>query len=607
MHSSLTFRSPFLSLFSAGEQRADFERSFVDVSSEADAIRDDARHTGLYVNNNEKNDDFEVIDDGSQQGGMRNFEDKSFERSGRSSLLSSVRTDLVSDSIESEVPLEISMDAEKTTTNNKDDYDIVQIGEESRTTSTQKNTLLDINKLAGGRERAPSPGPESNINVNKYLFSDNDDDGDDDNEPETSGTFNIDMYFATEEKSNKNEEQNLQNDEPTNEQHEERINSSLERPSKDNNEDDDDDDDDDTLPEIVSQEESEDKSSSTVVLTEQGVDSSSPFLEVKSQVNATASNSEAPLANSNHVRNLNENEAASEEEDENETDSQLNNAFVSNDVVSLPPEEEDTTLAVVKDSDELDSRSNNEASVTTIDKTSMSLDIDQDIRKSVEDLYEQILSEDSQGDPMSGDEGLLPPDATFGEPIGLTGKSPVDGPPKKKEGWLVRVESFSTPATCTPQIKVIKDGDGDMKTDGVTVVLPEEHENATTNPTDNDLTKQRATDGAESPAPVPKERKKKKKKKDKRKSVEIVEEDHDSASELRPGSASDSPAVSPSKRLDHSDIPKQFLDASNTLAGDSYSLSDTSDVEQEVLEDGTTINKKRSGSKKKNKESCKTQ
>ena len=577
----------------------------MDVSSEADAIRDDARHQGLYVNNNEKCDDFEVIDDGSQQGGMRNFEDKSFERSGRSSLLSSVRTDLVSDSIESEVPLEISMDVEKTTANNKDDYDIVQMDDESKAAAANKKpTLLDINKLAAGRERLPSPGPESNINVNKYLFSDNDDDGNGDDEPETSGTFNIDMYFATEEKTNSNKEEQPMDshaEETTNQQLEERLNSSVEPPPEGEDEDDDD----DTLPEIVSQEESEDKSSSTVILTEQDDSSSSPFLEVKSQVNPATNKNPVPSTTSDHVRTLNDNEEASE--DESAVESPLNSAFVSSD---LPGNQE--TSVVVQDTDVLNSSSNSaeetsEASV--VDKRPLSLNIDQDIRKSVEDLYEQILSEGSQGDPMSDDdEGTLPADATFGEPIGLTA-SPVDGPPKKKEGWLVRVESFSTPATRTPQIKVIKDDDASApKTGDVTVVLPEEQhdELTTTNPTtdvrvENHPTSHPIPRDADSPAPVPKERKKKKKKKEKRKSVEIVEEDNDSAS------AADSPAVSPSKRLDHSDIPKQFLDASNTLAGDSYSLSDTSDVEQEVLEDGTTINKKRSGSKKKSKESCKTQ
>ena len=192
VQNEVLFLKHFL-LVSAGDAagRADFERSFVDVSSEADAIRDNDRHSGLYVNNNEKCDDFEVIDDGSQPGGIKNFEDKSFERSGRSSLLSSAQTELANDSVESEVPLEISLNVEK---NNKEDYDIVQVDDSTK----PKKSVLDVERLSNKNERVSSPASVSNINIDKYLFSDNDDDGVEDTE--TASTFNINMYFATEEK-----------------------------------------------------------------------------------------------------------------------------------------------------------------------------------------------------------------------------------------------------------------------------------------------------------------------------------------------------------------------------------------------------------------------
>ena len=557
----------------------------MDVSSEADAIQEDARHAGLYVNNNEKCDDFEVIDDGSQAGGIRNFEDKSFEKSGRSSLLSSMRTDLMSDSVESERPLEISVDASAgaITKPNKDDYDIVQIDESGR---KQSSTRLDVSKLAGGStdDRQPSPTPESNINVNKYLFSDNDDDNDD--EPEVAGTFNIDMYFATEEHST---------DAPTDQEH---------------------DSGDTTLPEIVS------PPLPQQTEVEESEDSSSPFLEVKSQATAmnvvvsTEANDDGELVRGDEPTDL---EARSTNAEDSIVNSQedLNEAFVSNEEhdVSIGDLNADSTVVTQQPQVQDDS--------TIVDSQRNLLSTtDSDIRRSVEDLYERILSEDSSSrsanDVFSDSSEGLPAGATFSEPIGITGsqsteeggervKSPVDET-KRKEGWLIRVESFSTPQMCTPRIKVIGENNEtnekvDENKSEAAAKVPE-HED----PNEG---------GVDSPVPVPKERKKKNKKKKKRKSVDLVEDGaaggggetaEDSPFES-PRTDTDSPAVSPTKRVDHSDIPKQFLDASTTLgAGGDLSCSDVSDVEQETLEDGTTINKKRGGSsKKKNKESCKTQ
>ena len=75
--------------------------------------------SGLIVNNNERTEDYDVIDPNLRQGEISNFEDKSFERStGLSSsvnesvtgsYLESFRSNLMNDSIDSEMPLEISM------------------------------------------------------------------------------------------------------------------------------------------------------------------------------------------------------------------------------------------------------------------------------------------------------------------------------------------------------------------------------------------------------------------------------------------------------------------------------------------------------------------
>ena len=536
----------------------------MDVSPEAEAIRDDVRHAGLYVNNNEKCDEFEVIDDGSQQGGLRNFEDKSFERSGRSSMLSSIRTDLVTDSVESEVPLEISVDATNISGKQQDDYDIVQINEPKNV----GGTALNINALAGGN-RAASPAPESNININKYLFSDNDEE--EDEELETTGTFNIDMYFATEESVVDEQEVNV---DQTKEDLE--IDSINERKHEE------------TTVELISNDDHINNDREiTVDDEEQALDTSSPFLEVKSETDNVSNTQASDEVDVSVVEGNLEKETASDGADA------MNDAFV-----SLNDGQNDSSIL----QDEISADAEGTKEELEIKTDTLDIKADVDLRKSVEDLYDQILSGESS--PGASTEGL-PPDATFGAPIGISTTvddnkpiSPIDPEGKKKGGWLVRVESFSTPSSCTPQIKVIGES-------GV------EKESSTINQADVDPSRdveepQKDTD---SPQPVPKERKKKKKKKNKKqKSVDLVENSGDEQEEqvtAHTDSATESPAVSPSKKLDHSDIPKQFLDASNTLAGDSQ--SDTSDVEQEVAEDGTTINKKRSGSKKKNKESCKTQ
>ena len=538
VQNEVLFLKHFL-LVSAGDAagRADFERSFVDVSSEADAIRDNDRHSGLYVNNNEKCDDFEVIDDGSQPGGIKNFEDKSFERSGRSSLLSSAQTELANDSVESEVPLEISLNVEK---NNKEDYDIVQVDDSTK----PKKSVLDVERLSNKNERVSSPASVSNINIDKYLFSDNDDDGVEDTE--TASTFNINMYFATEEKKNGNS----------------KVDEIIEG--------------DITLPEVVSKEEVRLEKEKDFDSEQKEEDSSSPFLEVNSELTANLSTEdenekiESEIANKDQSSNHSFANGSTE-------------SFVSHDL-----EQTRATSEIKLDSNQMDLQSDTE------EETNKLCEEDKEMRKSVDDFYESILSEDSSQE-NTGDG--LPPGATFGQPIGLSASydhedendPSLNENKKRKEGWLVRVESFSTPASCTPQIKVIGDDD---QVEG------------------EDQPRQQDDDGEQSPAPVPKQRKKHKKKKKRQKSVDIVEAEGDISTDALPtvvdsNHSDSSPAVSPSKTLDHSDIPKQFLDASTTLG--SGSLSDLSDAEHEVLEDGTTINKKCSGSKKKNKEGCKTQ
>ena len=100
----------------------DLERSeaFEDVTNEAIEIHD-RFHTGMIVNNNERNEDFDVIDQNLRHDEVSNFEDKSYERSScltesindsiTDSMLESYRSNIADDSMESEKPLEISISA----------------------------------------------------------------------------------------------------------------------------------------------------------------------------------------------------------------------------------------------------------------------------------------------------------------------------------------------------------------------------------------------------------------------------------------------------------------------------------------------------------------
>eukprot|EP00112_Aurelia_sp_Birch-Aquarium-sp1_P006398 Seg1707.9 transcript_id=Seg1707.9/GoldUCD/mRNA.D3Y31 product="Leucine-rich repeat flightless-interacting protein 2" protein_id=Seg1707.9/GoldUCD/D3Y31 len=100
----------------------DLERSeaFEDVTNEAIEIHD-RFHTGMIVNNNERNEDFDVIDQNLRHDEISNFEDKSYERSScltesvndsiTDSMLESYRSNIADDSMESEKPLEISISA----------------------------------------------------------------------------------------------------------------------------------------------------------------------------------------------------------------------------------------------------------------------------------------------------------------------------------------------------------------------------------------------------------------------------------------------------------------------------------------------------------------
>jgi len=203
--------------------RAELERSFVDVSDEANAIQDDIRHQGLYVNNNEKCDEFEVIDNTSQQGGIHHFEDKSFERSGRSSLLSSVQTQ-VTESMESEKALEISVEHSHEEAQQKDEYDIVPSDDDKDITTSQQT--LDISSMTASNERSQSPLP-SDININKYFMASGMEDTDE--ELHTANTFSVDQYFALEEPATKKLEDELK-DEKQNAQHDEMHFENIEAP-----------------------------------------------------------------------------------------------------------------------------------------------------------------------------------------------------------------------------------------------------------------------------------------------------------------------------------------------------------------------------------------
>ncbi|XP_047136880.1 uncharacterized protein PF3D7_1120600 isoform X1 [Hydra vulgaris] len=167
-------------------ERTELERSFVDVSDEASAIQEERRHAGIFINNNEKCDEFEVIDTGSQQGGLHHFEDKSFELSVQSLMLSE-DTEIASE-YESDLPLELSVEKN----NNKHDYEII-VNEIYNTPN--KLNLLDIDHMIEN-ERSPTPDVKSNIVVDKYLYFE-------DNELKNEEPkLNIDQYFSTVDQCN---------------------------------------------------------------------------------------------------------------------------------------------------------------------------------------------------------------------------------------------------------------------------------------------------------------------------------------------------------------------------------------------------------------------
>ena len=194
-------------------------------------------------------------------------------------------------------------------------------------------------------------------------------------------------------------------------------------------------------------------------------------------------------------------------------------------------------------------------SITETDKIS--------IRNDVEELYNQIAGETN--------DGLLTTDEEHN--LHRT---------ESKKGWLVQVESFTTPVVNAPEIKIVD-----------------------INPQDN-------LEGI----PEPKERKKKKKKKKSEKSdegstphaQETLQNTVVPSDPLLLGFASQpddvtQPSDKASEKTTRSkhDIPKQFLDASADLIDNSY--SDASDIEDgEIGEDG-----KKKSTKRSKKEGCKSQ
>ena len=182
-------------------EHSELDQSFADVSNEAAVIRDDALHTGMYINNNEKNDDFEMIDNGLQQDELRHFEDQSYEKSS-SSLTSSMMTD-TGTSIESSLPLEINV--EDTNQGGKGvtrDYDIVQVEDSKSSTSkaidinVDSYTNLDYNNQNSPSKLSSSGSITSSINVNKYLFDDQEEPTHE--ETEEYSVFSVNRYFASE-------------------------------------------------------------------------------------------------------------------------------------------------------------------------------------------------------------------------------------------------------------------------------------------------------------------------------------------------------------------------------------------------------------------------
>ena len=149
------------------------------MTDEAIEIHDRLRG-GLVVNNNERNEEFDVIDQNLRQGQLSNFEDKSFECSTGLSLsvnesiadsyVDSFRSNVINDSLDSEKPLEISItadsDNEASPTDNKRqeelvDYDIVETSTASAKPYDQsKNFELPIEN---GAEVGPEKQDERNI------------------------------------------------------------------------------------------------------------------------------------------------------------------------------------------------------------------------------------------------------------------------------------------------------------------------------------------------------------------------------------------------------------------------------------------------------------
>ena len=595
------------------------ERSFVDVSDEADAIRDDSRHSGLYVNNNEKCDEFEVIDDGSQQGGMSRFEDKSFEMSGRSSLLSSIRADGVSESMESEIPFDISVDYVKA--EQKDEYDIVHMDESSK-------HRLDVSSMTKVR-RTPSPDVTSDINIGKYLLSDEDEDNNDDSQQNVE-TFSVNKYFASEDVSS------IVDDVPLSEAGAENI------LTEDHNE---------NVPlnyENIESKELFTSPQSNIASLLDSTERCSPYFEVEAHTTKPVDDplNEAFVEQTGSDLNIEQTEIFDDDDDDtvgnivnidvvpesmcSDEDSmespiksespvtldsstlladteqevvlpveEVNNENTSGNSMSTPSVEEGELL----ETEEIGSKPHivdaglfTEQKPFEVRTASLSEHEKNAVRQDVVSLYDQIAGEAIGTVPKLDSSDQLPDDATFGV-FGVTGKikeeineeTKEDVKPKP-EGWLVRVESFTAPKN-------------KLQSPEITIVNPEFQPEA---PEEN---------------PVPKERSKKKKNKNnksvKNQSTAATSPFHEaptpSAPELLGFSADvennanpqpSPPTMSKKSSLKDADIPKQFLDVSHEF-GESY--SDTSDVEREEGEregDG----KKRKGSKKNSKkENCKTQ
>ena len=677
------------------------------MSDEANAIQDDDRHRGVYLNNNEKCEEFEVIDDGSQQGGIRNFEDKSFEKSTRSSLLSSMQT-TVTESMESEKPLEISFDKFSSIKphQQKEEYDIVQ----SYDGSSPKRTVLDIDRFTANAERSQSPLPmKSNINIDKY-FAVNDDDND--IEVQTASTFSVDKYFAYEESAKDSDtpvevgnEEHVLETQSSEENHFETIESTeatshsniknniedrvspyldVETDSNDNISDQPD------VEESYDSIEKEDTVPLSLSLTNDPLDTYTPVsideltptnkdvlnetyqdniydsqtkvesvvaignVEAKvpnSSLQCAADVSDGPVdENISSASTVEPNESQITVDESKRDMSELNTAFSSaedttQDSMNITANASDTSdgaslsrntyqeeIDLLRDLEHSKPAIVKEGKFTTREPLTQRQsrfstdDYRKAVRQDMENLYDQIADESNERDLYGPTDTTdsLPPNATFGifavsseiganpssieeretvfsivgqredssnivneneDETGGECTSPIQ--PKKKEGWLVRVESFNAPKSEAPEIKVIK---------------PESP---------------KESPGESSPPPTPKERKKKKKKSKKPKLVEEkksgenkeTSEQEDSprlsASE-NPGHASDkdssygTPAQSPSPSKSLGDIPPQFLDISAHLQGD----SEPSDSE---LGEGHDIKKKGSVKKSQKKDGCKTQ